>query len=164
MVSIPKREKTLPSLSLLMRPLPWWKSRKVHHWGRWETGQSWTVLFLRAQGQWACWSRQERHWPEGRCLEGPGKGSKERIVPIGEKAVSAIEEYLKVRIRGQDQDQLHLAPYTLHPNRPLLLNLRGGRLTQRSVERFGKIHFRVGCRKKVTPISLRAHIRHPSSG
>ena len=83
-----------------------------------------------------------------------GKGNKERIVPIGEKAVSAIEKYLTIR-----QEALHL---TSHVSRltqngdPLFINLRGGRLTQRSVERFVKKYTAgIASGKRVTPHSLR---------
>ncbi len=93
-----------------------------------------------------------------------GKGNKERIVPIGEKAVRAIEEYLKVRGQGlgvganlvfasQIGAITRIAP-TDH--RPLFLNLRGGRLTQRSVERFVKKYTAgIASGEKVTPHSLR---------
>lgn len=47
-----------------------------------------------------------------------GKGKKERLVPIGDKAVEAIKEYLDSRMSN---------------NRALFLNSRGGRLTDRSV-------------------------------
>ncbi len=53
-----------------------------------------------------------------------GKGRKERIVPLGEKAVEALGEYLN-----------SLGPHTGHGPAPLFRNSRGGRLTARSVER-----------------------------
>lgn len=54
-----------------------------------------------------------------------GKGSKERIVPLGEKAKEAMKRYLDVRpsIKGH-----HLTP-------SLFLNYRGKRLTTRSLQR-----------------------------
>lgn len=51
-----------------------------------------------------------------------GKGRKERIVPIGGKAVEALEHYLA--IRGAVDDAA-----------PLFVNHRGGRLTPRSIQR-----------------------------
>jgi integrase/recombinase XerC len=59
-----------------------------------------------------------------------GKGKKERLVPIGGKAVGALSAYLKLRggfaaglpVRGRDRDAI-------------FLNARGGRLTDRSVRR-----------------------------
>jgi len=50
-----------------------------------------------------------------------GKGGKERLVPLGSKALAAIDAYLA--LRGAPADG------------PLFLNARGGRLTTRSVER-----------------------------
>jgi len=57
-----------------------------------------------------------------------GKGQKERIVPIGEKAMAAIQAYLAVRPRA---------------GTGLFCNLRGGTLTARSVFRIVK-HFMRG--------------------
>ena len=51
-----------------------------------------------------------------------GKGRKERIVPIGQKSFEALEAYLEER-GNPDSDE------------PLFLNVRGGRLTQRSIQR-----------------------------
>jgi len=51
-----------------------------------------------------------------------GKGGKERIVPIGVKALDAVRSYLEERS-------------VLQPDQPLFLNYRGGRLTPRSVQR-----------------------------
>jgi len=52
-----------------------------------------------------------------------GKGMKERIIPIGSKAMNAIRNYLPERISLKKKSQA------------LFLNIRGGRLTQRSVRR-----------------------------
>ncbi|RJQ45299.1 MAG: tyrosine recombinase XerC [Nitrospiraceae bacterium] len=52
-----------------------------------------------------------------------GKGMKERIVPVGSKAMDAIRNYLPERISLKKKSQ------------SLFLNIRGGRLTQRSVRR-----------------------------
>src|SRR4030067_957079 len=52
-----------------------------------------------------------------------GKGNKERIVPIGSKAMEAIQNYLPERISLKKKSPA------------LFLNNRGGRLTQRSVRR-----------------------------
>lgn len=72
-----------------------------------------------------------------------GKGRKERIVPIGEKAVSAINIYLNQR--GGPENEA-----------PLFINLRGGRLTSRSVARLIKKYSRAsGIVRKVSPHSLR---------
>lgn len=59
-----------------------------------------------------------------------GKGRKERIVPIGDVALEAIEEYHAALRR-------HSPPVTRHPEhgQPVFRNARGGRLTVRSVDR-----------------------------
>ncbi|MCL1917819.1 MAG: tyrosine recombinase [Peptococcaceae bacterium] len=56
-----------------------------------------------------------------------GKGRKERIIPVTDYAVSAVATYLEKR----EQMKMPLAA----PASPLLLNLRGGRLTTQSVRR-----------------------------
>ncbi len=52
-----------------------------------------------------------------------GKGRKERIVPIGSKAMEALQNYLPERVSLKKKSPA------------LFLNTRGGRLTQRSVSR-----------------------------
>ncbi len=72
-----------------------------------------------------------------------GKGRKERIVPVGAKAIEALEAYLKKRglIEGDD---------------PVFVNPLGGRLTARSVGRLMKGYTRrSGIFRKVSPHSLR---------
>ena len=56
-----------------------------------------------------------------------GKGKKERIVPIGEKAIGAVLEY-----RRKLQEEKKGA---VEEDGPLFLNQRGGRLTTRSIAR-----------------------------
>ncbi len=72
-----------------------------------------------------------------------GKGRKERIVPVGKKAVEALNAYLNHRgLRAADG--------------PLFLNPRGGRLTTRSVGRLVKKYSRQsGVFRKISPHSLR---------
>jgi integrase/recombinase XerC len=55
-----------------------------------------------------------------------GKGRKERIVPIGEVALKAIRNY---------RASLKPSAISHQPSAPIFLNLRGGRLTTRSVAR-----------------------------
>jgi integrase/recombinase XerC len=72
-----------------------------------------------------------------------GKGRKERIVPIGSKAVEALKAYLEERGDSDEEE-------------PLFLNAREGRLTARSVERLVKKFTRCsGIFRKVSPHSLR---------
>jgi len=75
-----------------------------------------------------------------RCM---GKGSKERIVPLGESAVTAVSRYLAVRKIRKPTDYL-------------FLNNRGGKLSRsgfwRILQAYGK---QAGIRKKLTPHVLR---------
>jgi len=72
-----------------------------------------------------------------------GKGRKERIVPVGVKAIDALKAYLKRRgaLTGDD---------------PIFINPSGGRLTARTVGRLIKKYTRhSGIFRKVSPHSLR---------
>jgi integrase/recombinase XerC len=72
-----------------------------------------------------------------------GKGRKERIVPVGKKAMEALKTYLNDR-----------GP--VEANGPVFVNARGGRLTSRSVGRLIKKYTRhSGVFRKISPHSLR---------
>lgn len=72
-----------------------------------------------------------------------GKGRKERIVPVGSKALDALKAYLEKR---KDREA----------NSPLFINSRGGRLTARSVDRIIKKYSQnSGIIRKVSPHTLR---------
>lgn len=72
-----------------------------------------------------------------------GKGRKERIVPIGRKAVAALRTYLEERGDAAAAG-------------PLFLNARGGRLTARSVQRHLKTRLiKTGVIKDISPHDLR---------
>jgi integrase/recombinase XerC len=72
-----------------------------------------------------------------------GKGRKERIVPVGVKALEALEAYLEER--GVSREDA-----------PIFINFLGGRLTTRSVGRLIKKYTRhSGIFRKVSPHSLR---------
>ena len=77
-----------------------------------------------------------------------GKGSKERIVPIGKKALDAIKAYRK-RLRleaGTQADE----------NGPLFLNKKNGRLTARSIARIlDKVAKECGLLTPVSPHAFR---------
>lgn len=80
-----------------------------------------------------------------------GKGRKERIVPIGQKARTAIRAYLDVRDRLRPR--MAEGP---KDSEALFLNRRGGRLTERSVSRIVlKRLMASGLGKKITPHGLR---------
>lgn len=77
-----------------------------------------------------------------------GKGKKERMTPIGDKAISAIRIYLeKRRVMGQGSGV---------SGEPLFTNLRGGRLTDRSVRRVMHKHIqKTAIKSGISPHSLR---------
>ncbi|MFH1023132.1 MAG: site-specific tyrosine recombinase/integron integrase [Planctomycetota bacterium] len=61
----------------------------------------------------------------GEVIRVRGKGKKERLAPLGQPAIRALSAYLAAR---------GIAP-NLRGDKPLFTNLRGGRLTDRSVRR-----------------------------
>ena len=77
-----------------------------------------------------------------------GKGNKERIVPVGRKALSALAAY---------REQIPaLCPRRLRQERPVFLNRNGSRLTARSVDRLMDGYIRQsGIVTKATPHALR---------
>jgi integrase/recombinase XerC len=78
-----------------------------------------------------------------------GKGSKERIVPVGSKAREALSVWLTASLKVRSS--LEGAR-----NEPLFLNLRGGRLTDRSVRRILDGYVRqVALQRKISPHVLR---------
>jgi integrase/recombinase XerC len=82
-----------------------------------------------------------------------GKGRKERIVPIGSKAMEAIQNYLPERVSLKKKSSA------------LFLNNRGGRLTQRSISRI-LLHYSrmVNLKGDLSPHTLRhtfaTHLLH----
>jgi integrase/recombinase XerC len=79
-----------------------------------------------------------------------GKGKKERIVPIGSKAIEVLNNYLQSGERKR-----RLTP-TSPLNLPVFLNQRGGRLTGRSVARIINRYIeQCGLLKNISPHSLR---------
>jgi integrase/recombinase XerC len=89
---------------------------------------------------------------ERACLRVMGKGRRERIVPIGAKALCSLERYAAM------SEHLCRKHYGDAPARlvPLFLNNRGGRLTARSVARVVDRHIvRCGLAHKMSPHALR---------
>jgi integrase/recombinase XerC len=75
-----------------------------------------------------------------------GKGNKERLVPIGEKAKQALNTYLSDRIN---------TPIIRDPN-AIFLNKNGTRLTVRSVQRLvSRMTQEIGLSKNATPHMIR---------
>ena len=68
-----------------------------------------------------------------------GKGKKERIVPIGEVAIEAIQDYRNQCTQKMKGEQERTKKGNrMNEGNPLFKNVRGGRLTSRSVERIVK--------------------------
>ena len=79
-----------------------------------------------------------------------GKGSKERIVPVGRKAISALKAYL-----DRSRPQL-VARLTDGCHQKIFVNSKGGPLTDRSVRRiFDKYVEMLALAKHVTPHTMR---------
>jgi integrase/recombinase XerC len=72
-----------------------------------------------------------------------GKGGKERIVPVGSRALEALLKYLDERSGDADKEAL-------------FLNSRGGRINRRSVARIVDLHvMRIAAFKRISPHTLR---------
>ena len=79
-----------------------------------------------------------------------GKGAKERIVPVGRKAVAALNVYLQ-----QSRPQLY-ARHRGQEHQKLFVNSNGGPLTDRSVRRILESYVaRLALAKHVTPHTIR---------
>jgi integrase/recombinase XerC len=90
--------------------------------------------------------------PGSRLLKVRGKGSKDRIVPVGSKAAAALDRY---REKSAPLCAQHY-PERADRDIPLFLNMRGGRLTARSVGRIvDKYIAACGVQKSISPHALR---------
>ncbi len=90
-------------------------------------------------------------WGEG-FIRVKGKGRKERIIPVGEKAMEALDEYLPLRgkLLSHFRKDIYVEPEAL------FLNAWGGRITPRSIERMVNKYVReAAIRKKVSPHQFR---------
>ena len=83
-----------------------------------------------------------------RLIRVKGKGRKERIVPVGSKAVEAIKEYLKASSETRDAESHNSGP-------PLFLNKNGKRITTRSVHRIVEKYKKLSGLWDMTPHSIR---------
>ena len=73
-----------------------------------------------------------------------GKGAKERIIPVGRKAIESVRNYLSIRNNFKPKSQ------------SLFLNSRGRTLTSRSIERILKdFCVKASLNKKISPHVLR---------
>ena len=81
-----------------------------------------------------------------RILKIRGKGNKERLVPIGEKAWKVLEKYLEVEAGGRKMEK----------SSPLLVNPKGSRLSIRSIQKIVEFYqVRGGMGRKVSAHGLR---------
>lgn len=79
-----------------------------------------------------------------------GKGNKERYVPVGSRAIAALRAYLPLRAAIAAQDKIAAE------NRALFLNLRGGRLSSRSIGRILKANLHhAGIARDASPHAFR---------
>lgn len=79
-----------------------------------------------------------------------GKGNKERIVPIGNKAIEALSSYIT------HTRSILLTRYKVKDHGKLFINNRGGQLTDRSVRRvLDKYINLIATNKKISPHSIR---------
>jgi len=87
----------------------------------------------------------------GEAVRVRGKGKKERIVPLGSHAMSAIRVYAERRRQEQ-----HAAPGSSEREQPLFVNKHGGRLSSRSVRRkLDKYLREAGLDPAISPHTLR---------
>lgn len=74
-----------------------------------------------------------------------GKGRKERLAPVGDKAINAIREYMEYRKKSKNSDQ-----------KALFLNKSGKRLTDRSVRRIVNKYIKeLSIKERISPHTLR---------
>jgi integrase/recombinase XerC len=79
-----------------------------------------------------------------------GKGRKERIVPVGEHARKAVSKYLEITAEQRKSVNVHKF------DNPLFLNVRGGRITGRSIARIvDEATRKSGIGRKISPHALR---------
>jgi integrase/recombinase XerC len=82
-----------------------------------------------------------------------GKGRKERLVPIGDRALRCIRRYLE---RRRAEGSARLAAKPLADRRPVFLNKSGTRITDRSVRRILEKYIHItSLRQDISPHTLR---------
>ncbi len=85
-----------------------------------------------------------------RLIRVKGKGNKERIIPIGKKAIHELRNYIS------HTETIRNRLYGSIEQSPVFLNLKGGRLTTRSISRIVKKYaFKSGIMKAISPHAIR---------
>ncbi len=85
-----------------------------------------------------------------RLIKVTGKGNKQRILPVGRKAIDSVKGYLDASAEIRNRYSLHSA------TSPLFINKRGKRLSVRSIERITKQYaVKSGLTSEVSPHSFR---------
>jgi integrase/recombinase XerD len=121
-------------------PRPWWRRDRAMLELLYATGCRVSELSLLRP--------RDVHLPERYCLC-HGKGDKQRVVPLGAKAVDAVEAYL-------EHERPKLADRAGTPSQFLLLSSRGGRLRRERIWELIKIYAKLaGCSTELSPHSLR---------
>ncbi len=121
-------------------PRPWWRRDRAMLELLYATGCRVSELSILRP--------RDVHLAEQYCLC-HGKGDKQRVVPLGRKAVAAVEVYLQ-------HERPKLAERHETPSQFLLLSSRGGRLRRERIWELIKLYAtQVGCSPDLSPHSLR---------
>jgi len=121
-------------------PRPWWRRDRAMLEMLYATGCRVSELSLLRP--------RDVHLAERYCLC-HGKGDKQRVVPVGRRAVEAVEAYL-------EHERPKLAARRETPSQFLLLSSRGGRLRRERIWELIKLYGReAGCAAELSPHSMR---------
>lgn len=91
--------------------------------------------------------------PAGECMRVRGKGSKERMAPLGAHALASIQRYLE---KLRDDPRFSAVAKGDPVKAPLFVNKHGGRLSSRSVRRkLDKYLVQAGLDPSISPHTLR---------
>ncbi|MEX0612960.1 MAG: tyrosine-type recombinase/integrase, partial [Pirellulales bacterium] len=121
-------------------PRPWWRRDRAMLEMLYATGCRVSELSLLRP--------RDVHLAERYCLC-HGKGDKQRVVPLGRRAVEAVEAYIQ-------QERPKLAERREPQSQFLLLSSRGGRLRRERIWELIKLYGkRAGCGAELSPHSMR---------